>query len=141
MAITPEQIKLVSDSWRKVVPISSTAAELFYNKLFELNPEYKKLFSGDMQEQGRKLMSMINMAATSLDNLEVMIPALKNLGARHIDYGVVEEDYAVAAEALLWTLEKGLGDEFTPEVKLAWVEVYTVLYGIMMEGVQEAKEA
>jgi len=86
-------------------------------------------------------MSMINMAATSLDNLEVMIPALKNLGARHIDYGVVEEDYAVAAEALLWTLEKGLGDEFTPEVKLAWVEVYTVLYGIMMEGVQEAKEA
>jgi hemoglobin-like flavoprotein len=125
--MTPEKIALVQGSWEKVKPISDKAAELFYGKLFELNPAYRDLFPEDMVEQGRKLMAMINTAVNSLNNLEAVVPAVEDMGKRHVGYGVTEADYDVVGEALLWTLEAGLGDDFTDEVKAAWTEVYTLL--------------
>lgn len=135
--MTTNTVSLVKNSWDKVKPISDQAAGLFYGRLFEIYPEVKPLFKGDMQQQGRKLMAMINTAVNALDNLEPVIPAIKDMGARHAGYGVSDEDYDKVADALLWTLDKGLGDEFTPEVKDAWVTVYTTLADTMKAGVAE----
>ena len=132
--MTPEQIELVSSSWAKVVPISEQAAELFYGKLFELDPELKPLFKGDMVEQGKKLMQMINTAVNGITDLDSIIPAVEDLGKRHVGYGVTEDHYATVAEALLWTLGQGLGDGFTDDVKEAWTETYTLLAGVMIEA-------
>ncbi len=136
--MTPEQIALVKQSWAQVVPISEQAAELFYGKLFELNPAYKELFTGDMKSQGKKLMSMINTAVSSLDKLDTILPAVQDLGKRHVGYGVKDEDYDTVAVALLWTLEQGLGDGFTAEVKEAWTLTYTTLANVMITASKEA---
>ena len=132
--MTPEQKIMVQNSFQKVATIADTAAELFYNRLFELDPALKPLFKGDIKEQGRKLMKMIGMAVAGLDELGALIPIIQDLGKRHITYGVKDDDYDTVAEALLWTLEKGLGADFTPEVKLAWTAVYQVLAKVMKEG-------
>ncbi|MCK9193218.1 MAG: globin domain-containing protein [Nevskia sp.] len=132
--MTPEQITLVKSSWAKVVPIQEAAAGMFYNRLFELDPALKALFKGDMPEQGRKLMGMINTAVRGLDNLAALVPAVKSMGARHTSYGVKAADYGTVATALLWTLEQGLGPDFTPETKAAWTEVYTVLATTMQSA-------
>jgi hemoglobin-like flavoprotein len=136
--MTPEQLVMVKESWAKVAPISEQAAELFYGKLFELDPELKALFKGDMTEQGRKLMAMINTAVNGLDNLEAIVPAVQQLGVRHVDYGVKDKDYDTVAAALIWTLGQGLGGEFTEEVKEAWVITYTVLADTMKAAAAEA---
>lgn len=125
--MTPEKVGLVQSTWAKVVPIKETAAELFYGRLFELDPSLRALFNGDLKEQGRKLMTMINVAVGSLDKLDTIVPAVKDLGRRHAGYGVQAAHYTTVAAALLWTLEKGLGDAFTPAVKEAWTETYMVL--------------
>lgn len=137
--MTPEQIGLVQGTWAMVVPIKDTAAELFYNRLFELDPSLRKLFKGDMKEQGRKLMAMINVAVASLDKLDTIVPAVKDLGRRHIGYGVTPGHYATVAAALLWTLEKGLGDAFTPAAKEAWTQTYTVLANTMQAAAASAE--
>lgn len=129
--MTPDQITLVKNSWAKVAPIQEAAAELFYNRLFELDPAVKSLFKGDMKEQGRKLMQMIDVAVRGLDRLETLVPAIQAMGARHAGYGVTADHYGTVASALLWTLEKGLGADFTPDTKEAWTEVYTVLAATM----------
>ncbi|MGB1800799.1 MAG: globin family protein [Gammaproteobacteria bacterium] len=130
--MTPEQISLVSESWAKVLPISEQAAELFYGKLFELDPSLKPLFKGDMKEQGRKLMLMIDTAVSNINDVEAIIPALEDLGKRHVGYGVKAEYYTTVAEALLWTLGQGLGEAFTEEVKEAWTQTYTTLAEVMI---------
>ena len=139
--LTPEQITLVKESWEKVVPIADTAAELFYGKLFELDPELKSLFKGDMTEQGRKLMAMINTAINGLTNLEAIVPAVQQLGERHVDYAVKAEDYDTVGAALIWTLEQGLGEAFTPEVQEAWVGVYTLVATTMKDAAQKYQAA
>lgn len=131
--MTPEQISLVQTSWKSVEPIAGDAAALFYGRLFEIAPAVKPLFAkADMAEQGQKLMRMIGMAVASLNRLDEMLPAITALASRHVDYGVKDEDYQPVGAALLWTLEKGLGDAFTPETKEAWTEVYTTLAGAMI---------
>ena len=132
--MNPRQIGLIKESWDKVFPIADKAAKLFYGKLFELDPELKKLFPEDMTEQGRKLMTMINTAVNSLDNLEAVVPAVQESGKRHVDYGVKDEDYDTVGEALIWTLGVGLGDDFTDDVKQAWVAVYGVLATTMKDA-------
>lgn len=132
--MTPEQKELVQQSWAKVMPIKETAADLFYNRLFEQYPEVKPYFKGDMKEQGKKLMMMINTAVAGLDNIEALIEPVKVLGKKHVDYGVKAEDYDKVGASLLWTLEQGLKDDFTPEVKDAWAVTYTTLAGVMIEG-------
>ncbi|WP_455217456.1 globin family protein [Kaarinaea lacus] len=136
--MTPEQAIFVKTSWEKVLPISDAAAELFYGKLFELDPTLKSLFKGDMKEQGAKLMKMINTAVNGLDKLEAIVPAVQQLGVRHVAYGVKDEDYDTVGAALLWTLETGLGDAFTDEVKDAWATVYGVLAGTMKTAAADA---
>ena len=137
--MTPEQIELVEKTWKQVLPISEQAAELFYNRLFDLDPELKPLFKGDMKSQGRKLMTMISTAVNNIRHLEKIIPALQDLGKRHVDYGVKDEHYATVASALLWTLELGLGEAFTHEVKVAWTETYTALAGVMLKAAAEVE--
>jgi len=139
--MTPEQIELVKSSWTQVVPIADTAAKLFYGKLFELDPALKPLFKGDMTEQGRKLTRMIGTAVNGLDRLDEIVPAVKDLGVRHVAYGVQDEHYDTVGSALLWTLGQGLGDGFTPEVELAWATVYTLLADTMKSAASEAAAA
>jgi hemoglobin-like flavoprotein len=132
--MTPEQVNLVQDSWAKVTPIAETAAELFYGRLFETAPEVKPYFKGDMKEQGRKLMTMISTAVNALNNVEAVVPAIQELGKRHVGYGVKAEDYDSVGAALLWTLEQGLGDDFTPDTKEAWVTVYGLVATTMKDA-------
>lgn len=136
--MTPEQIELVKSSWAKVLPIADTAAELFYGKLFNLDPSLKPLFKGDMKEQGRKLMKMINTAVSSLDRLDAVLPGVQQLGIRHIAYGVKDEHYDTVGAALLWTLEAGLGEAFTTDTKAAWATVYGALADTMKTAAAEA---
>ncbi len=137
--MTSKQVELVQTTWAQVVPISETAASLFYNRLFELDPNLKPLFKADIKEQGKKLMTMINAAVRGLGDLGALVPVVENLGRRHVGYGVKDEHYSTVGTALLWTLEKGLGDGFTPEVKEAWTTVYTVLATTMQKAA--AKES
>lgn len=132
--MTPEQVALVRSSFAKVVPIKEAAADLFYTRLFELDPSLKPLFKGDMKEQGLKLMTMIGTAVGGLDQLDSVVPAVQALGRRHADYGVQDQHYDTVANALLWTLEQGLGPAFTPDVKSAWTSAYGVLAGTMKEA-------
>jgi len=136
--MTGEQITLVQDSFQKLSPITDAAASLFYARLFDLDPALESLFKGDIVEQGRKLMQMIGVAVKSLDRLEQILPAVQNLGARHVAYGVREKDYETVGRALIWTLRKGLGDDFTPELEAAWVEVYSTLAGAMKAAASTA---
>jgi hemoglobin-like flavoprotein len=129
--MTPQQIELVQTSFKKVVPIAATAADLFYARLFEIAPEVRSLFPEDLSEQKKKLMGMLGTAVGSLHKLEAILPAVVDLGKRHKGYGVTVAHYAPVGAALLWTLEQGLGADFTPEVKAAWTETYTTLAGAM----------
>jgi hemoglobin-like flavoprotein len=139
MSLTTEQKRLVRSSWALVMPIQEEAARLFYDRLFEIDPSTKRLFaSTDMAEQGKKLMQMINVAVTSLERLDAIRSAVKDLGRRHEGYGVKEEHYQSVGAALLWTLRQGLGEEFTPEVEEAWTETYATLTAIMKDGTAEA---
>ena len=130
--MTPDQVKAIQDSFAKVVPISEQAAALFYGRLFEIAPEVKPLFRGDIEEQGRKLMAMLAAVVNGLGNLESILPVASALAKRHIDYGVNAADYAPVGAALLWTLERGLGPQWTPELAAAWTEAYAVLSGFMI---------
>jgi hemoglobin-like flavoprotein len=132
--MTPEQVILVQTSFERVLPIASQAAVLFYRRLFELDPALRALFKGDMAEQGRKLMTMLRMVIAGLDRLETLVPAIEQLGARHHSYGVQAEHYASVAAALLWALERGLGEHWTPEVAGAWVSAYQLLAATMLEA-------
>ncbi len=125
-------VKLVQDSWKKVTPIAPQAAELFYQNLFAADPALKPLFRGDMTEQGRKLMQMIDAAVGKLNDLETLVPVLQGLAQRHDGYGVKKKDYQTVGTALLTTLEGGLGKEFTAEVKEAWTAVYGLMADVMI---------
>ncbi len=128
------QIELVQASFEKVRPIAGQAAEIFYQRLFEIAPGYRTMFKNDLKKQGAMLMSTLGLAVDSLDHIEIILPAVRSLGQRHANYGVTAEHYQPVAEAFLWTLEHYLGGEFTPEVKEAWVQAYTTLAGVMIES-------
>jgi hemoglobin-like flavoprotein len=130
--MTPEQIKLVQESFAKVAPISETAAVLFYDRLFEIAPQVQAMFPADMTEQRRKLMATLAVVVGGLGNLESILPAASALATRHVSYGAKAEHYPVVGVALLWTLEKGLGDAWTPEVADAWTAAYATLSGFMI---------
>jgi hemoglobin-like flavoprotein len=132
--MTPEQKSLVRESFAKVAPIAPAVAEMFYNRLFELDPSLRSLFKIDMKEQGRKLIAMIVTAVSNLDRLDEIIPAVQDLGRRHAGYGVLDAHYDTVANALLWTLEQRLGADFTPATKAAWTACYVVLAGEMKDA-------
>ena len=134
--MNPRQISLVQESWKAVQPIVDAAAALFYARLFELEPSVQRLFQGDMNEQGRKLMSMITVAVNALSRLEAIMPAVQALGRRHAGYGVEERHYAVVEEALIWTLRQGLDVRFTQEIEQAWRAAYGVLAATMKQAAE-----
>ncbi len=130
--MTPNDIDLVQSSFAKVVPIKEAAAELFYGRLFEIAPEVKPLFKGDMKEQGRKLMMTLGVVVNGLKDLPSIVPAAEALAVKHNAYGVEPAHYEVVGAALLWTLEQGLGPDFTPATKAAWTSAYGTLSGVMI---------
>lgn len=132
--MTPAQIDAIQASFAKVEPISAQASALFYGRLFEIAPDVKPLFKGDMADQGRKLMATLATVVYGLRNLDVVAPAAQALAVRHVDYGVKPEHYAPVGEALIWTLQQGLGPDFTPDVKEAWLAAYGVLSSTMIDA-------
>ncbi len=130
--MTPEQIKLVQDSFSKVAPISEQAAVIFYDRLFEVAPTVRAMFPNDMTEQRKKLMTTLAVVVNGLSNLEVVLPAASALAKRHVSYGARPEHYPVVGGALLWTLEKGLGEAWTTDVAAAWTAAYGTLSGYMI---------
>ena len=130
--MNPSQIKLVQESFAKVAPISEQAARIFYDRLFEVAPQVKAMFPADMTEQRKKLMATLAIVVNGLTNLEAILPAASSLAKRHVSYGAKPEHYPVVGSALLWTLEKGLGDAWTPEVAAAWTAAYGTLSGYMI---------
>src|SRR5246127_1135921 len=130
--MTPEQVTLVQQTFALVVPVADKAAETFYGRLFDVAPAVKPLFRGDMTEQRHKLMATLAVVVRGLSDLPSILPAASALAKRHVDYGAKPEHYPVVGSALLWTLEKGLGDGWTSEVASAWREAYGVLSGFMM---------
>jgi hemoglobin-like flavoprotein len=130
--MTPDQVKLIQDSFAKVAPISEQAAVLFYDRLFEIASQVKAMFPDDMTEQRRKLMMMLAAVVNGLGNLESILPAASALATRHVGYGAKAEHYPVVGTALLWALEQGLGDGWTPELAEAWSTAYGTLSGYMI---------
>jgi len=124
-------IQLVQNSWQKVAAIGPQAAALFYENLFATDPALKPLFTGDLHTQGKKLIDMIGIAVNKLTELDVLVPVLQNLGKRHSGYGVQDSHYDTVGAALLKTLGQGLGQDFTAEVKAAWINVYGVMAEVM----------
>ena len=136
--MTPDQVALVQDSWKKVAPISDQAADLFYGRLFETAPEVKPLFPDDMSAQKKKLMQTLGFVVAGLSNLEGIVGAVQELGVKHNDYKVTAEMYPAVGSSLLWTLEQGLGEDFTPDVAEAWSTAYGILSTTMIEAAEKA---
>ncbi|CAG1018173.1 Bacterial hemoglobin [Burkholderiaceae bacterium] len=135
--MTPSQISLVRSSFELVAPIALQAAQLFYAHLFQADPSLRSLFRGDIEQQGERLMVMIGRAVQMLDRPQMLVPALRALGARHDGYGVQASHYATVGAALLKTLSLGLGAAFTPEVAQAWTAFYGLVSRCMLEGVEQ----
>jgi hemoglobin-like flavoprotein len=131
--MTPEQVTLVQQSFSKVAPIADQAAVMFYDRLFEIAPQVKAMFPADMTEQRKKLMATLAVVVNGLSNLESILPAASALAQRHVTYGAKAEHYPVVGSALLWTLENGLGDGWTPDIATAWTAAYATLSGFMIE--------
>jgi hemoglobin-like flavoprotein len=132
--MSPEQVDLVQRTWRSLMPIKDTAAELFYGKLFSLDPGVRALFSNDLKDQGRNLTAMISVAVGGLSRPEKIMLAVRQLGRRHAAYGVQPRHYELVATSLLWMLETCLAEAFTPEVRAAWIAAYDLLAGAMQEA-------
>src|SRR3954447_9763401 len=139
--MNPSQVKLVQDSFAKVAPISEQAAVMFYDRLFEVAPSVKAMFPADMTEQRKKLMGTLAVVVNGLSNLEAVLPAASALAKRHVNYGAKPEHYPVVGGALLWTLEKGLGDAWTPDVAAAWTAAYGTLSAYMISEAYGRAEA
>jgi hemoglobin-like flavoprotein len=134
--MTPTEITLVQDSFRKILPIGDQVASLFYARLFELEPSLRPMFRGNLQEQGPKFMAMVSAAVASLHDVQRIEPVVRSVGPRHA--GVAEAYYASFGTALIWTLEKGLGAEFTPAVREAWRATYSLLAITLIHAQREA---
>ena len=130
--MTPDQVKIVQDSFAKVAPIADQAATLFYDRLFEVAPSVKAMFPPDLTAQRKKLMATLAVVVNGLSNLESVLPAASALAIRHVSYGAKAEHYPVVGGALLWTLEQGLGADWTAEVAAAWTAAYGALSGYMI---------
>jgi hemoglobin-like flavoprotein len=130
--MTPDQARLITTSWSGVAPIADSAIEQFYNRLFEIDPSARTLFRAtNMPEQRTKLIQALSLALQSIDNLATLTPTLEELGRRHQRYGVTVAHYDSVGQALLWTLERGLGTAWTPAMAAAWTELYGQLSSVM----------
>ena len=138
--MTPRQIQIVQDSFQKVAPIAEIAADLFYARLFEIDPSLRPLFKTDMKRQGMTLMTMLTSGVRGLANPQALVPVLRGLGRRHVSYGVKDEHYDTVGKALLDTLAHAFGDDFTPETRDAWTAAYALMSTLMKMGAREMDE-
>ncbi|WP_028522713.1 globin family protein [Runella limosa] len=132
-----QQKRLVQTSFARIVPKSEYAAKVFYGRLFEIIPEVQPLFKSDLKTQGIKLFQVISFAVCSLDNMDELLPLLHDLGRRHVKYGTKNEHYVFIGESLIWTLDKVLKDDFTPEIRQAWLDVYSLMAAAMAEAASQ----
>jgi hemoglobin-like flavoprotein len=139
--MTSEQVALVQQSFAKVAPISEAAAVMFYDRLFEVAPAVKAMFPADMTEQRKKLMATLAVVVNGLSDLDSILPAASALATRHVAYGARPEHYPVVGATLLWTLEKGLGEGWTPELATAWTAAYATLSTYMISVAYGRSEA
>ena len=139
--MTDDQIALIQSSFAKVVPRSNVVATMFYDRLFEMAPEYRELFPEDMEAQRGKLMTTLAAVVQSLTNLDAIVPVVQDLGRRHVGYNVKPADYEPVGAALLWTLETGLGDDWTDNTRDAWAAAYGLLSTVMIAAAEEASAA
>ena len=130
--MTPEDIDLVQSSFVKVMPISAATAKLFYDRLFEIAPYTRAYFRGDIGVQRVKLMTTLSAVVEGLHDLDEILPVAKTLAIRHVAYGVKPKDYQPVGEALVWALAETLGDEFTAELREAWLNAYADLSAAMI---------
>lgn len=133
MKLTEQEIRTVKETWGIVITKKLAAGQLFYNRLFEIAPDVKHLFKEDISEQADKLVSMVTIIAAKLNKLDEVLKEVDFLARKHNKYGAKPEHYKAVGEALLWTLEQGLHDKWTPEVKGAWTKVYTILSSAMIQ--------
>lgn len=137
----PEQKQILKSTWAMVAPISDVAAGLFYDRLFALDPSLQPMFaSADMKEQRRKLMQALAAVINGLDNLDALVPTLEQLGRKHVRYGVTDQHYETVGAALLWTLEQGLKEAWTPTAKSAWTAAYTTVTTVMRTAASQVTE-
>jgi hemoglobin-like flavoprotein len=139
--MTPDQVALVQQSFKKVAPIADQAAALFYDRLFETAPQLRSIFPSDMTEQRQKLMATLAVVVNGLDRLEAVLPAASELAKRHVKYGVAPDHYTIVGSALLWTLERGLGAAWTGDLAAAWGDAYGTLSGFMISEAYGRSEA
>jgi len=136
-----ETIKLVQDSFELVKPRAAGVATLFYARLFEIDPSLERLFPSDMSDQRNKLLKTLTVAVAGLSDLDSLVPVLQQLGRNHCNYGITEDMYPKVGEALLWTLNEGLGADFTPAVKEAWAAVYGIMADTMCKAAYHSGSA
>ncbi|HUQ80518.1 MAG TPA: globin family protein [Gemmatimonadaceae bacterium] len=130
--MTPEREALVQSTWSRFAPRAEDHARFFYDKLFELDPDCRGMFTtATMSEQRHRLMEMLGHLVAELHDPEQLVTDLVVLGRRHVVYGVRDSDYDAAGVALLWTLERALGADFTPEARSAWTEAYQSIASVM----------
>ncbi|MEO9576366.1 MAG: globin family protein [Tateyamaria sp.] len=139
--MTPDQIDRVQESFAQVLPIKDAAAEMFYARLFEIAPQVRPIFKGDMSEQGAKLMATLGAVVNGLKSLEAIVPVAEKLAVGHVAYGVKAEHYPFVGEALIDTLKKGLGEALTPDVQASWETAYATLSGVMIAAAYPEVEA
>src|SRR5688572_19466764 len=143
--ILPEQVAELRRSWQLVAPMADETTQLFYTRLFELDPSLRTLFHAEPAVQRRKLMDALTFVVANADRADELRPMLAALGERHVRYGVRAEHYAVVGEALLWTLDQGLGALRTTEARDAWVATYefvaTAMRGVPVAHGEEAQHA
>lgn len=132
--MTPQQIALVQVSFAKVVPVAGTAADLFYQRLFELAPDVRPMFAADLSAQKKKLIDTLAYAVDSLSNPDKLGAELAALGERHADYGTKVEHFTPVGEALMWALQQALDEEFTHAVADAWEAIYSELAQAMIDA-------
>jgi len=137
--MTNRQIQLVQSSFELVAPILESATMTFYDRLFQLDPSLRRMFSSPQQEQARKLAHVLTVVVKGLTRPEQILPAVEELGRRHSGYGVRGEHFDTVGASLLWTLQSGLGEAFTPEVRDAWASAYSLLSSTMQRAAAEAE--
>ena len=139
--MTEQQIQSVQQSWSGVLPMAKEAGLIFYEKLFALAPEVRPLFAKDISSQANKLVTILGYVVSKLKHMDELLPEVQKLGARHAGYGTEPKHYEVVGQCLLATLQEGLGDAWTPEVKNAWITAYNTLKKVMIVAQTEAAQA
>jgi hemoglobin-like flavoprotein len=132
--MTDLKILAVKNTWSYIIFQAEEVGQLFYNKLFELDPSLRQLFRGNIEQQGKKLMDMLTMIISRLQRLEDIEKEVKALGHRHVGYGTKPEHYQSVGKALLWALENSLEEQWNEETRQAWTEAYNVMANTMLEG-------